>query len=497
VSQTVSPGATATFTVTATGPLLQYLWFFNGNAIGGATNSSLVIANAQAGNVGGYYAIVANPAGAGTSATATLGVGNVAPTITSQPQDVTVVAGGNATFKVVANGTAPLTYQWYLNTNSLLGGATNAQFTLSAVTTNSAGKYRVIVSNNFGSAGSTNATLTVDAAAALPSETNLIGFAAVANVTGGSFGGNTNSVTATNYFSLSNYVRQAAALIIHVQGAITNSEAYCYIYGHNKTIIGDGTNAAFYGDLRVNATNIIIQNLFITCSTNTGFAYMTNDCITIDGGSSGTGKNVWVDHCTLFDATDGSIDITKGADYITVSWCRFAYEPPTPTDIHHYVDLIGSSDSDSAVPFHVTFHHNWYDTNCLERMPSVRFGRVHCFNNYYTCAGNNYCIRTRINAQVLVENNYFQGVQNPWELLTTTGSTGLLKAIGNNVSGTNDFSAGVTWANGWYQGQSLIPGTDTLSDLNPPPYAYTPEAAANVLTDVPTFAGSGKYPYVP
>jgi pectate lyase len=309
-------------------------------------------------------------------------------------------------------------------------------------------------------------------------------------VTGGSFGGNTNSVTATNYFSFSNFVRQASALIIHIPNiAITNEEAYCYVYGNNKTIIGDGTNAAFIGDLRLNATNIIVQNLYFHCETNDG--------ITIDGGSKGTGKNIWVDHCTFFDCGDGSLDITKGADYITVSWCRFAYLAPTPTDIHHYVDLIGSSDSDNASSFHVTFHHNWYDTNCLERMPSVRFGRVHCFNNYYTCAGNNYCIRTRISAQVLVENNYFQGVQNPWELLTTTGTPGLLKAVGNNVTGPGDTTAGVTWANGWYPGQSLIPGTDTLSDFTPVPYTYTPEPAANVLTDVPTFAGSGKYPYVP
>ena len=497
VSQTVSPGATATFSVTATGPLLQYLWYFNNQPISGATASVLTISNAQAGNIGSYYAVVANPAGAGTSATATLGVGNVGPTITMQPQDETVVAGANASFRVVANGTAPLGYQWYFNTNTFLPDATNAQLTLNGVATNQAGKYRVIVANNFGSLGSTNATLTINPAPALPSETNMIGFATVANVTGGSFGGNTLVVYATNYVSLSNYVRRAEALIINVQGAITNTESYCYIYGNNKTIVGEGTNAAFYGCLRINATNVIIQNLFITCSTNTGFSYMTNDCITIDGGSKGTGKNIWIDHCTLFDATDGSIDITKGADYITVSWCRFSYLPPTPTDIHHYVDLIGSSDSDSGTPFHVTFHHNWYDTNCLERMPSVRFGRVHCFNNYYTCAGNNYCIRTRISAQVLVENNYFQGVQNPWELLTTSGTTGLLKAIGNNVTGPGDTSAGVTWLSGWYPGQSLVPGNDPLSDFTPVPYAYTPQPAATVLTEVPTFSGSGKYPYVP
>jgi pectate lyase len=491
VSQTVSPGATATFTVSATGPLLQYLWFFNGSAIGGATNTSLVIANAQAANVGSYFAIVANPAGAGTSATATLNVGNVGPSITSQPQDATVVTGGNATFTVVANGTAPLHYQWYANTNTLLGGATNAQLFLSGVSTGDAGKYRVLVSNNYGSAGSTNATLTVEAAPAAPSETNLLGYAALAGVTGGA-GGLTVSVG--DYTSLSNYLRHTEPLIIQITNAITALENYTYVYGNNKTILGVGTNAAFVGgDLRLNAINIIVANIFFQVTPGG-----TNDGITIDGGSKGTGKNIWIDHCTIFNAQDGSIDITKGADNVTLSWCKFLYAAKTPNFTHELVNLIGSSDTDfvNSNPFHVTIHHCWYADNAIERMPSVRHGLVHVFNCYYTCAGNNYCVRTRIGSQVLVENNYFQGVQNPWELLTTSGTTGLLKATGNNVTGPGDTSNGVTWLAGWYPGQSLIPGTDTLSDLNPPPYAYTPEAAANVLTDVPTFAGSGKYPYV-
>jgi len=43
------------------------------------------------------------------------------PQTASNPDKVTVVGAGNATFGVTATGSAPLTYQWYVGTN-----ATNA-----------------------------------------------------------------------------------------------------------------------------------------------------------------------------------------------------------------------------------------------------------------------------------------------------------------------------------------------------------------------------------
>src|SRR5207249_3520539 len=177
-------------------------------------------------------------------------------------------------------------------------------------------------------------------------------------------------------------------------------------------------------DLRLTSTNIIVRNLPFTV-TPLG----TNDGITIDGGGEGTGHNIWIDHCTVSNALDGSMDMTKGADDITLSWNKYIYGPKATGNTHEYVNLIGSSDSDGSASqlFHVTIHHCWYGTNCVERMPSVRWGRVHVFNNYYTCSGNNYCTRTRISSQVLVENSFFVGagsstnlvLQNPWERFVT------------------------------------------------------------------------------
>ena len=51
------------------------------------------------------------------------GSGSVAPSISTPPSAQSVTAGDPVTFTVVATGTAPLSYQWYLN-NSAIAGAT-------------------------------------------------------------------------------------------------------------------------------------------------------------------------------------------------------------------------------------------------------------------------------------------------------------------------------------------------------------------------------------
>ncbi|HTY88874.1 MAG TPA: M4 family metallopeptidase [Candidatus Acidoferrum sp.] len=82
------------------------------------------------------------------------------PTIVSQPADLTVVAGSNATFNVTVAGGMPFFYQWRREGVALCG-CTNAGMCLAGVTANDAAAYSVVVSNYAGSAASTKAQLTV------------------------------------------------------------------------------------------------------------------------------------------------------------------------------------------------------------------------------------------------------------------------------------------------------------------------------------------------
>jgi uncharacterized repeat protein (TIGR01451 family) len=82
------------------------------------------------------------------------------PQIISQPIDQLVNKGDNATFSVAAVGTMPLRYQWKFN-GSAIPGATNATLTLTNLQLTQTGHYQVTVSDSYGSAVSSNATLTV------------------------------------------------------------------------------------------------------------------------------------------------------------------------------------------------------------------------------------------------------------------------------------------------------------------------------------------------
>ena len=115
-----------------------------------------------------YRVIVANLEGSTTSNAATLTVTTafIAPSITTQPVDVTVAAGGTATFSVVASGTNPQ-YQWQRSndggaTFADIAGATNASFTLTNVqAVDDGARFRRARSNPAGSATSNAARLTV------------------------------------------------------------------------------------------------------------------------------------------------------------------------------------------------------------------------------------------------------------------------------------------------------------------------------------------------
>jgi hypothetical protein len=86
---------------------------------------------------------------------------NSAPSITSHPANRTVSVGQSASFTVAASGTATLRYQWQRN-GANISGATSPTFTLQSPTAADNGAtFRAVVSNDFGSATSNAATLTV------------------------------------------------------------------------------------------------------------------------------------------------------------------------------------------------------------------------------------------------------------------------------------------------------------------------------------------------
>jgi alpha-tubulin suppressor-like RCC1 family protein len=153
-------GGTAVLSAAIGGvPPLSYQWQLNGTNVAGATNATLTLTGLETNNADVFRVVVSNLLGTTTSASATLTANNAAPIILLPLANQAVLAGATAVFSVAATGSQPLHYQWQLNGTNI-AGATQATLIVAAVTTASAGSYRVAVSNAFGASLSSAAILT-------------------------------------------------------------------------------------------------------------------------------------------------------------------------------------------------------------------------------------------------------------------------------------------------------------------------------------------------
>jgi len=85
----------------------------------------------------------------------------VAPFVTDDPDDATVNEGESVSFRVAADGSAPLTYRWLRNGAQLAGFNTNVYTIASAARTNNTDTYACVVANYYGITTSQVARLTV------------------------------------------------------------------------------------------------------------------------------------------------------------------------------------------------------------------------------------------------------------------------------------------------------------------------------------------------
>lgn len=185
-NQMVMESNAVAFSITVTGaPPFFYRWYFNSNVItdlanASSTNFTLTIPNAAGSHAGNYSVVVTNSFGQATSLSASLTVSNengtvhlpgggttnfLIPRITSQPLDRSTLESNAAAFSVTVTGVPPFSFQWFFNSNALDAvanpGAVTTNFSLASAQVTNAGFYQVVITNNFGSATSVIATLTI------------------------------------------------------------------------------------------------------------------------------------------------------------------------------------------------------------------------------------------------------------------------------------------------------------------------------------------------
>ncbi len=300
-----------------------------------------------------------------------------------------------------------------------------------------------------------------------------IGFGA--SVTGGEGG---TTVTVENFSQLKAQLNafNTTAKIIYVKGTITFDGQYEMRGVKNKTIIGlpgatfenlnedtptANTDAA--KKAAINKTgillvrecdNIAIRN--ITFKSAGACDFNANDNLYLM-----TSTNIWVDHCDFQDGVDGNLDICLASDNISVTWCRFRYfKDPRPagyggsSNDHRFTNLIGNSDKQSGDEgkLRTTFVNCWWDNGCKERMPRVRFGKVHTLNCLYSSSNTSYCVGGGYKSNVYIEKCAFtsnKAKNTPWKnYATSSGYTDYnvtITGCANSVADKQEHSGSIAY----------------------------------------------------
>jgi alpha-tubulin suppressor-like RCC1 family protein len=157
--ETIWSGRPVTFTVKAVGSCpLRFQWQRNGETIEGATNSFYRIDSAVPADSGIYSVLVSNARGTAFSREAALWV-RPDPDFATQPTNQTLLLGENAAFYTRAEGSQPVSYQWFFE-GQLIPGETNSTLMLTNISLGQAGHYWVTASNASGIETSVVMTLT-------------------------------------------------------------------------------------------------------------------------------------------------------------------------------------------------------------------------------------------------------------------------------------------------------------------------------------------------
>jgi pectate lyase len=206
---------------------------------------------------------------------------------------------------------------------------------------------------------------------------------------------------------------------LRLEGAPKQAEQIMIRITPNTTIIGTGNDSILEEmSLQVKESeNVIIKNLSVVAPNDLFPEWDPTDGIKGSWNSEydaiviSNSTNVWVDNCYLSDGKktidttpftfgkyielhDGLLDVVNAADLVTISNNRF--------ENHQKTSLIGNSDSKTTDRGHlrVTIYNNVF-VNCDERLPRVRFGKVHVFNNFF------YSETFNVGYPALTVKNYF------------------------------------------------------------------------------------------
>ncbi|HEX2955875.1 MAG TPA: hypothetical protein VHO70_03555 [Chitinispirillaceae bacterium] len=206
------------------------------------------------------------------------------------------------------------------------------------------------------------------------------------------------------------------------------------VVSSDKTIVGKEPGVLIQGSVIVSgASNVILRN----------FAVKGDRCNSYDECKGGydamaiekSAHHVWLDHLDISDGQDGNCDVTKAADFVTITWCKFWYSYMKE---HRFSNLISSDDNvaEDKGKLNITYAYCWWADKVDQRQPRGRSGKVHVINNLYTSAEASYACGPGVDIQMLIENNVFKNGGSAIEIFDGTPKPAF-KSVGNTGTAKN------------------------------------------------------------
>lgn len=255
--------------------------------------------------------------------------------------------------------------------------------------------------------------------------------------------------------------------------------------------------------------NVIVRNLKIDTPWDVNPEDSANAYA--DGVTISRSQNIWFDHVSITDGDtpdtlatdtrhDGSLDIVRGSDYVTVSHSFFGD--------HGKNSLVGNGDSGRAWSdqnrLHVSFYGLWW-SGIASRHPLIRFGQLHTFNNLMQGTSTTLVyghkfeggLDVRYQSDVLSENNFhlFTGLK----LKEVCGKlAGGKDGVGFRVSGnlfiTDKTDDGKAWTGGAVSVDTALATCAELPAAGTwvPPYTYSLLTAEAARTAIEAGTGAGR-----
>ena len=282
---------------------------FSSNPVTPGNSTTVILSGVNTLSPGNYTITITGVAGSSTQTrNLTFNVTpSTPPSVTTQPTDVSICSGNNATF-TAASGTTGVTYQWQVSidggtTYTNITGATNPSYTVTGTTTAQNNyKYRVLISTQCASVTSNAATLSVTVAASFSAQPTNVTVCSGSNV---NFSATASGTNLTYQWQVST---DGGTSFTNIAGATTSSlslnNVSIALNNNRYRLVITVTGGACPGSLNSNVATLVVNALPTVTANSSASSVCTGTAVTLTAGGANTYS--W----TPGNQTGSSINIT-------------------------------------------------------------------------------------------------------------------------------------------------------------------------------------------